>query len=295
MRRLVCGLLLAGFAQSASAGDLDIPWLRGSAQPAADPPNYARWGGFYGGGTLGADFHNIDLSNATNASTANIVAQDANLTGIPLSSFAPLSAFTSRNAGFGGFVGYNYQIDDIVAGFEINFGRSAAQANSSESESRVYYVCASDPGNTNCTSPNVSEAAQFKVTHSAAAALADYGTLRGRVGWAYGDFLPYFLIGVATSQVNASRSVNVTYTSCIPQASPSPCGSIPIGNTPNGITEADVFHGKWIFGLDVGLGIDYALTKHIFLRGELEYVQFSSVNDIKLNATNMRFGAGVKF
>jgi outer membrane immunogenic protein len=292
MRLLVCGLLLAGIASPALAADLDLSWLRGSSAPAADPPTYARWSGFYGGGQVGADFHGMDFRSATDVSTSNIVAQDANLTGIPLNSFSPLSVLNTKGPSFGGFMGYNYQIDDIVTGFELNFNSSAARGGSSGSESRNYYVCATDPGNTNCTTPNISEAANFIVTHSAAASLTDYGSIRARFGWAFENFLPYLLVGVAVSQVDASRSVNVTYSSICGAASPT---CIPIGNTPNGITQSDISHGKWIFGFDAGLGIDYALTRHIFLRGEVEYLQLSSVNDVKVNTTSARVGAGLKF
>ncbi len=65
MRFLVCGLvLLAASASPAFAGDFGDLLLRGSAQPAADPPNYPRWAGMYGGGQVGADFGGVDFSGA---------------------------------------------------------------------------------------------------------------------------------------------------------------------------------------------------------------------------------------
>ena len=292
MRLLVRGLVLTSLASPAFAGDIDNSWLRGSSQPTADPPSYQRWSGLYGGGQAGADFHGIDFSNAPAVSTASISGQDANFTGIPLTNFAPLSVLNTKGPSFGGFIGYNYQIDDVVAGFEFNFNSSAAQASSSNSASRNYYVCAGSPGSVSCSSPAVLESTNFTVTNSAAATITDYGTVRARAGWAYGNFLPYVFGGLSVSQIDSSRAVNVTYSSNCSKAS---LTCIPIGDTPNGITEAAISHGKWVFGFDTGLGIDYALTKHIFVRGEVEYLQFSSVNDIKLNTTSARVGAGLKF
>ena len=47
-----------------------------------------------------------------------------------------------------------------------------------------------------------------------------------------------------------------------------------------------------IYGWSAGLGMDWALTNNIFLRGEYEFIQFSQM---KLNLNNARAGIGVKF
>jgi hypothetical protein len=77
--------------------------------------------GFTPAGQVGEDFHGFDFSRATGGLLGNISAQDANFTGIPLASFNGLSVLNTKGPSFGGFVGCNYQIDDIVAGFEFNF------------------------------------------------------------------------------------------------------------------------------------------------------------------------------
>ena len=44
-----------------------------------------------------------------------------------------------------------------------------------------------------------------------------------------------------------------------------------------------------------GFGLDYALTQNLFLRGELEYTQYTAPFNIRLSATSVHIGAGVKF
>jgi opacity protein-like surface antigen len=152
--RIYC-LLTASIASPGLAADIDNSWLRGSSSFPADPPPFARWNGLYAGGQIGEDFHGFDFGG----------------TGVN-----QLSVLNTKGPSVGGFMGYNYQIDDIVAGFEFNFNSSSVQASSSEG-----------------------------VTNSAAATINDYGTARMRFAWVYGSFLPYAFGGMSASQINASR------------------------------------------------------------------------------------------
>jgi outer membrane immunogenic protein len=177
---------------------------------------------------------------------------------------------------------------------EVNFNRSSMSASGSDNEQRTYDIFV----------PATSTTTLWRTTSTATTAasvqLLNYGSFRLRSGWAFGSFLPYLLAGVSVAQVDASRSVNVAYTAV--DITPQTLTGTPPELTPThfasrgaSYTEADVSHGKYTFGFNIGLGIDYALTSHIFLRGEVEYLQLSAVNDIKLNTTSARVGAGVKF
>lgn len=294
MRRLLGALLLVCVGTPALAADLDSSWLRGSSSFPADPPNYQRWSGVYGGAQLGEDFRGIDFRSGGTDMITNIAGQDGNFTGIPLTSFTQLTTMNTKGPSYGGFVGYNYQIDDVVMGFELNFSRSAVQASQTDTASRNYYVCAGAPtSSSSCASPGVLESTKFTVTNNGTATVNDYGTLRARFGWAYGNFLPYVFGGVSVSQIDTMRLVNVTYASYCTVASGS---CIPIGNSSTGgITQSDLSHGKWVLGFDAGLGIDYALTRNVFLRFEAEYLQLGSTNDIKVSDATARVGAGLKF
>jgi outer membrane immunogenic protein len=280
MRRLVYGLLLAGALTPAAAADFDTSWLRGSTTDLPTPHPYQVWSGFYGGGQVGEDFYGIDFRNVVGNSIQTISSLDANFNGIPLSNFPHLSVVNLKGPAFGGFAGYNYQLDDLVLGLELNFNRSTFNANLNDSESHNYLV------NTNSTL----YITRYNVTTTASADLADYGTIRARFGWAYGNFLPYAFIGASLAQIDTSRSVNVSYSG--QQSTPTNPPAPAIGGN---WTLADGFSGKWTLGFAVGAGLDYAITHNIFLRGEFEYLQLGSPDSIKMNTASARVGAGLKF
>ena len=206
-----------------------------------------------------------------------------------MSNFPHLSVLNINGPSFGGFAGYNYQIDDIVAGIEVNFNRSTFNATLNDPETHSYFV----------TTNSTLYSAKFNVTTTAAASLSDYGTVRARFGWALGNFLPYAFVGASLAQIDSSRSVNVNYCG---QPSPYTCANPPPPSVPppaaaigGNWTLADATSGKWTLGFAAGLGMDYALTHNIFLRGEFEYLQLGSPDSIKLNTASARIGAGLKF
>jgi outer membrane immunogenic protein len=281
MRLLVCASLLAGIASPALAGDVDLSFLRGSSAPVADPPNYARWSGVYGGVQVSEDFRGVDFRSVGGQSISIISGLDANFVGVPLKNFPQLSSMDTKGPGYGAFIGYNYQVDDIVAGLELNFNKSGLNAGMADTESHSYFI----------TTNGALYEAKYNVTTTAAAAVAEYGTVRARLGWAFQDFLPYVFTGVSIAQVNASSSVNVNYSGQPDPSTPPP----PPGPIGGNWTMSDLSHGKWYFGFDVGLGIDYALSRNIFVRGEIEYIQFGSPNEIKLNNASARVGLGLKY
>jgi outer membrane immunogenic protein len=285
MRLLVRGLLLAGIASPAFAADIDNSWLRGSSSFPADPPTYRRWSGFYGGGQVGADFRGVDFRNSPNSPIANIVGQDAILQMLPVAQMPSLPSIVKMAPSYGGFLGYNYQIDDVVLGIEANFNWADMTATASDSLTRNFVVTFGGHTYAPLT---------LTVTGSENIVLNDYGSVRARAAWAYGSFLPYAFFGISVAQVSTTRAVNVAYagTDVTPQTSPGNPGIIPVGAH---YTQADNIHGKYVFGFASGLGVDYALTQRLFLRGEIEYLQLNPPNDIKLNTTSVRAGAGLKF
>jgi outer membrane immunogenic protein len=280
-RAVVFAAVLAGTVAPAAAGDFDLSWLRGSTTDYPTPAPYRVWSGFYGGGQLGADFREVDFTKVGGQYINEISTFSSVFSGIPLSSFPRLSAENIGGPSYGGFVGYNYQIDDIVMGLEFNFNKSTLNASINDSQSHSYFV----------TANSFLYDTKYTVTTAGAAAIADYGTFRGRLAWAFGSFLPYVFGGLSIAQINGSSSVNV-----IANGVPDPSDKPPLpANIGANWTLSDTSHGKWYFGPDVGLGVDYALTKNIFLRGELEYIKFGSPNQISLSTTNARVGLGFKF
>jgi opacity protein-like surface antigen len=43
------------------------------------------------------------------------------------------------------------------------------------------------------------------------------------------------------------------------------------------------------------VGVDYMVTQNVFVRGELEYVNFQYPSDIRLNTVSTRIAAGLRF
>ncbi len=286
MRWVICALVVLIAPAGARAGDFDA--LRGS-QPVGYA-SYTRWSGFYGGGLIGEEFDAADFRNVGASEITTISGLDAGFDGIPLSQ---LSA-----AYFAEYRGAELQRLPRLQ-LPIRGGGRRLRAD-------LYQDVRSAPASTTWKATAISKPAtallyltKYNVTTSADAKVDDYGTVRGRFGWAFGNLLPYAFGGVSISQINAMKSVNVNYCG---QESPYTCAnppppSIPPPPAPVGgnWTLSNQVNGKWYFGYVAGLGLDYALTQNIFLRGEFQYIQFGAPDNIRLSASSVRVGAGVKF
>jgi outer membrane immunogenic protein len=334
MRRLVCGLLLAGVAAPAFAGD----FLRGSTTDVPLPRPYARWSGFYGGGQVGADFHNTGFTNDGNSTIAQFKSTDPVLSAVAVNPMLPLGNLTTTGPSYGGFVGYNYQIDDIVLGIELDLSHAASTTTANQNQAATPGQLATgtitQPGQTttaNCsacytipgTPPTVLNGfstitssvlyipSSVTTQNTASATLRDYGTARIRGGWAYDNFLPYVAVGLSVARIDSTEtvvanyvgtSVTTTTTSTVPNPQTNPASapkitvSAPVA-APVSWTHfaTETANGKYTFGFAAALGLDYALTRNFFVRGEVEYLQFSTPSNVTLNTASARVGGGLKF
>jgi len=285
MRWVICALVVLIAPTGAHAGDFDV--LRG-AQPVGYA-SYTNWSGFYGGGLIGEEFDGADFRNVGAAEITTIAGLDAGFDGIPIASFPRLSSLNTEAPSYSAFIGYNYQFEAAVVGFEMTFTKTSFNASIDDVESHSYFQ----------NSNNTLYLAKYNVTTSASSKVDDYGTVRGRFGWALGNFLPYGFGGVSISQIDSAKSVNVNYCG---QEAPYTCANPPPPSVPpppapigSNWTLSDKNNGKWYFGYVAGLGVDYALTRNIFLRGEYQYIQFAAPDNIRLSASSVRVGAGLKF
>jgi outer membrane immunogenic protein len=293
MRWLVCGLSIA-IASPALAADYDDSWLRGSqvVGPPAPPPSrlYRNWSGVYGGVQVGEDFHGVDFVNFPGPEIASAARQDivVQLLASALGGMSTLSTVNTKGPSYGGFLGYNWQIDDLVFGVELNANRSSLNTVTHSSVSRGYVV--SDPN-----SKNIYSLPAVNVTADATADMSTYSTVRGRLGWAYGNFLPYLVAGVSFAQIDTTRYVDITYNGT---NIGNPCGTpttLPCPLVGANYPFSDASHGKYILGFDAALGVDYMLTKNVFTRGEVEYLQLGSPNNITLNTVSARIALGLRY
>jgi opacity protein-like surface antigen len=288
-------------AAPAFAADMDAtPWLApapDSAPPAFGDPfeSFAMradatridWRGFYIGGQSSYSDGSADFSHSTQAPIAYGLRQTTLESTFAPSGWQVLGTADHSAAGFGGFVGYNTvylaPTAKIVLGIEANYDQASLSLIAPNSPiSRL--LPADSSGNTYLVT----------ITGNGTVSNLDFGTLRARAGWAVGNFLPYGFAGLAIGRAD----VNITETTsglvnppatgpCSAAASP-PC-------TPFSFTGTAGKDGAWLYGFTVGGGLDYALTHHIFVRGEYEYVQFQSVAGTDIDVNTVRLGAGIKF
>jgi opacity protein-like surface antigen len=278
MRWVICILVCLGFAPRASAQDFDV--LRGT-EPVG-PALFNNWTGFYIGGQLGYGSASGDFSNAT----ASIVSYALRITTLETdfdpSSWPVLGTATDHDSMFGGFVGYNSQWQDLVLGVEGNFVHTRfSLVAPSSSIGRI----------TPADSSGVPWTVVFDGTGSATN--VDYGVLRGRAGVVLGNFLPYGFIGFALGEAD----LNISSTGYAEGNAPA-SGACSSANTPpcylvtwNQSTSRPTL----LYGAATGAGLDVAVTQHLFLRGEFEYLRFAPVSDIVLSAISARIGAAFKF
>lgn len=277
---LFAGALSTAFASPAFAADI----LRGSYVTS---PQYYQWDGFYGGAQIG--YTNIDakFGNATQPLTDYILRNSTIQDNV--SGWTTLPNGSTNGSSYGGFIGYNWQWDDVVVGAEVNYSRTSLSKSASDSLGRQFIDNAGGlPDHTYTYSVLVSGNSTVKLT--------DLATFRARAGWAVGSFLPYGFIGFAvaradvTTNASVSGSVNVT---CNNPADP---GCTPDSYNlalpgPQSVSRKGVF----TYGGSIGLGFDWALSQNLFLRGEWELVQLQDIEGIDLRINTARAALGVKF
>jgi opacity protein-like surface antigen len=279
------------------AADLaDLLPLRGSEGLSTATRN---WDGWYAGGQVGYTSASTDFSQSV-VSLTNFIFRDSVLQ-VPTSTWSLLNKTNPQGTGLGAFVGRNYQWDDLVFGLEANYNYINSLASSSTGTMSLGIV--NPPG----SSPPLNHTYTYNTTLTGAAALQvkDVLTLRGRAGWATGNFLPYVFGGLAVGRMDVSRSVtsnvvlrddavvtttdqfgNVTTVSLPPVFS-----NIPSLSQTSSQERTNNFTAGWTGGL----GVEYMLWGNVFMRGEWEYIKFLSVMNTSVTLNSVRAGIGYKF
>lgn len=253
------------------AGAADWP-LRGSLAPQ---PTYVRWDGWQGGVEAGWGTFRNDFGNSTSPLVAFILRNTTAEAEFSPSSWTALPSGTTNGPVFGGYIGYNMQWDQLVLGVDFGYKYANLATGANDSLSRQFTT-----------------SSQFQETVSIDARsqmkLVDYATFRGRAGYAWGQFLPYAFVGIAAGRFNYGTTVTVHHTGTpIP---PAPGFPFDLTDTQsNGKTNAIVG------GVAAGLGIDYAVTPGMYVRGEWEYVLFAPVNGSRSNINTGKIGVGARF
>ena len=305
MRRLLVAFALIGFASDASAGEFEMPVLRGasddyaSSRYVAAPPTYTRWSGLYFGGQIGLSMAGVDFGNSVK-SLVDFAVRNSVLAN-QVSNWTALGKGATNGTGFGGFVGYNFQWDDVTLGLEANYTRTSLSQSASDSMSRSFLDNSNAPAGHNYTY-------DATVNAKASITLTDFATFRARGGWAAGNFMPYAFGGLAVARANVNRSATVTanltdnFDATTVVTDPVTGGLITV-TTPQSVTsslvlpgtQTSVQNGTFAFGFTAGVGLDVLVMPNMFVRGEYEYVQFPNIQSISVNINTVRLGGGLKF
>ncbi|HTZ02219.1 MAG TPA: outer membrane beta-barrel protein [Xanthobacteraceae bacterium] len=300
MRWVLCAVLVCAFAPGAAAQEFG-PALRGPLP--VTQPTYPHWSGFYAGGDIDFGDGSVNFSNASQEPIAyalrdTVIEQDFNPSSWPL-----LGNSTVQSTFFGAFAGYDTQWQDVILGGEVTYAHPNVTATAPGTPMGRTFTQAAD---------STGAITEYDIDANASATLhlIDYATLRGRAGWAVNNiFLPYGFAGLAigratytsASSVNwetatsAPQTVIVgTQTITIPASDPvipctgtETCAFYSAGNSQTG--------NAWLYGIDAGVGVDVAVMRNVFLRGEFEYVHFFPVKGITMDLATARAGVGVKF
>ena len=298
MRGFLLAVVMIGAVSTAQAADMpDLSVLRGSVPPSLSSAT-RNWDGWYAGGQVDYTSSSMDFSQTvvglTNFIFRNSVLQQ------PTSSWSLLNKNSPQGTGFGAFGGRNYQYDDLVFGFEANYVYLNKLASSSTSSMSLGIV---NPAGSNPPAGHT-YTYQTSLTGNAALQIKDVVTLRGRAGWATGDFLPYLFGGVAVGRMDVARSVTANVVlrddSTTTIVLPNNGGTITTNNQPvfsNILSQSDSEErtNSYVAGWTAGLGVEYMLWGNVFMRGEWEYVKFLAVKNTSVSMNSLHAGIGYKF
>ena len=266
----VCSLLAGASADCAMAAD----WpLRGSVAPS-----FTRWDGWQAGVQIGYGNLNTDFGDSTSPLVAFILRNTVLENEDAPSTWTTLPRNSTNGPVFGAFLGYNVQWQELVMGWDLAYMHpSVLQSSTSDSLSRRVTT----------TADNV----QHDVTIGAQSSfkLVDYATLRARAGYAFDQFLPYAAVGIAAGRFNYGTSVTVT--DAMTQL-PNPPGPF-IGTFQQSASAGQ--HNVFVAGVAAALGLDWAVTPSVFLRGEWQFIAFAPVNQTRSNVQTGQVGVGLRF
>jgi outer membrane immunogenic protein len=283
MRRIL--LVAVMFAAVSGAQAADMPdFLRGTL-PASNTPT-RNWDGWYAGGQVGESWGNTDYRNTASTQTNNLF-RNTSLAG-PASELNVLGKVNEQSLAFGGFVGRNWQFDDVVVGVEANYNYLSGLKSSTGGS--IGPIQVAEPGL--ILGPGQTAVDGVTLTGRSALQVHDEITFRGRAGWATGDFLPYMFGGLAVGRMDVSSTISSSVQRTIFNAGG---GSSTFALPQFALTSTVGKSNAFVAGWTAGLGFEYMVWSNVFLRAEWEYIQFMSIQETAVSENSVRAGLGYKF
>jgi outer membrane immunogenic protein len=283
---------LAGFALGLMAST-GLSTLAQAADMAAPPPPALRgvlpasekaidWSGFYFGGTgsyVASSSSTSRQAGQVDPLLRRLVQGSIVETGINSMPLVEQGRTQDGRIGFGAFIGYNVQLDDIVLGVEADYTRAKVEAELNGSRTgRV-------AGTTETYDWAASTARSRKMT--------DFGTVRFRLGYAWDNWMPYVTAGLAYGRSSDSGMAAIAGTQFTTAVCPDGSCAGPTNYTPSFLREAN--RSKLNFGYALGAGVDLALTQNIFLRAEVQHIRFAESGTFGMQINQAKIGAAIKY
>ena len=292
----------------------DYPVLRGSQiEDAPPPPNMASgaiWQGFYLGGSAGYGSSHIDAYNQYK----NLSTEALNALAIKpyAENLIALGKQSSDKNVFGGFAGYNWQFGDAVLGIEGEYQRGKFSSQQTTSRSIIYdNIFGTTVASTATQEPYGTETL-INVTAKSANQINDFGVLKARAGYAYGNIMPYVTMGAALAKIRSNGTFGYSYTTV--ESYDSYQGITAIDPTTGTLTTVrGPYRGRnsfisnsrsatvggpssgYVPGLALGAGIDALLGDNILFRADFQRIYFSEYKGVQPIVDVARVGAGLKF
>jgi outer membrane protein OmpA-like peptidoglycan-associated protein len=199
---------------------------------AQAPPGTVDWGGPYVGLSLGGEWGQLPGSVSVAPTAAGAVPGSAAVPG----STRHLYGSTNGTVTGGGQVGYNYQIDNFVLGVEGDIRGGGLSTTTNVPAGGL---------------TNFAPGSSFNAT-------SDFNaSVRGRLGYAWNQFLFYGTGGIAVADVNVKSNFAPSTTA---------------GGTALPGTSAS--SSTTLLGPTFGGGVEYALTPNISIAGEYRYTDY---------------------
>lgn len=292
---VACGVL-----STARAADLDYGVLRGPDYETAAP--IIDWNGLYVGGHGGYTSASLGFTNTFQSLIKSMSRESTAETDFGASSLLAARSTRTDGTSFGAFAGFNYQFDETVVGIEVDYTRFDRAGSSDDAIARF---------KTN----SLGYLETVGLSGSSSTRIEDYGTIRARGGYAFGNFLPFVTGGIAIGRAQVADRVSfqdygydqATYKANQALTSGKPAyvenfgykgGTFDQNNPDAGVPATRTVvktSDKVVAGLALGTGLEYALTQNIILRGEYQYILFNDFDGHKVNLNTVRGGAAVKF
>ena len=150
-----------------------------------------------------------DFGNSTSGLIAYILRNTEVEDQFSPSSWTTLPSNTTNGRQYGAFIGYNWQWDQLVVGFDLAYNRISTLSSSASDTIARQVVTTPD---------NVNNA--LTITTQSSLKMIDYGTMRARAGYAIGQFLPYATIGAAVGRFDYTSTATVHDIGTPPSGSP---------------------------------------------------------------------------